>query len=88
MFLPSWDLWGLGSGSGPLGYEHQRGQSAGPRVDGESWGLVGSREGEEARGTQEHSLSCTFIGGVVVVGVSGCGGDRQGLSRRSVATSG
>lgn len=62
MLLPSWDLWGLGSGSGPLGSEHQPGQSAAMCGGWSLW--EGGLEGRFVVG-QEHSLSCTFIGGAM-----------------------
>lgn len=77
MLLPSWDLWGLGSGSGPLGSEHQQGQGSG-RWWGRGWceAEVCGREREEVYGrTQEYSLSFAFIGAGGGSGVSdGMGG--------------
>jgi len=77
MLLPSWDLWGLGSGSGPLGSEHQQGQSAGRLGVGAGCvAEVCGRKREEAYGrTQEYSLSFAFIGAGEGGGVSdGMGG--------------
>lgn len=79
MLLPSWDLRGLGSGSGPLGSEHQRGQC---------WGLVGGDKGPCGRTVRTTLQAAALLEEAAVgFGRGGGAGDERSLTHGSVAKS-